>query len=546
MEHELSKAAQIERLLDIGLRLHQQGSLGEAEEVYREILRADFQYSDAWHLLGVLALRADFAQAAIELISEAVTLDPEQPIFRKDLGNAYRRLGHLDMALRCYGTALFLKPDYVEAQYNKATVLREDGELDAAVEAYRTALRLKPDDVDSLNDLGGTLRRQGEHQGAIDCYRAAIELDANEPGIHVNLGQVLEERGDQQAALSCYQRALELKPDHTTALLCWADLRPFTLDDRAEIERIEALLSDKTLLQEQIEHIHRVLGKAYDDCGLFDRAFEHYRLANTTKRERDRIVFDRQAHADFISRVITTFDARFFAQRNAYGIQSELPVFLIGMPHSGKSELGRVLAAHPRIRGAGDLTYFEDLSKQLPPGLETTRPYPDCAELIDVKSAERMAEIYVEQLRTRGGDAERIVDTAPNYAHVGLIALLFPNARIVHCQRHPLDISVAIYFKCFAWGQAYAYDLKDIAACYREYARLMGHWQDVLGDRMLTVAYEDLVADEARARRELVQFCGLQWDGLDMMPAPVLSDRFVNYWRNFEDYLGELKSELGY
>ena len=92
MEHELSKAAQIERLLDIGLRLHQQGSLGEAEEVYREILRADFQYSDAWHLLGVLALKADFAQAAIELISEAVTLDPEQPIFRKDLGNAYRRL----------------------------------------------------------------------------------------------------------------------------------------------------------------------------------------------------------------------------------------------------------------------------------------------------------------------------------------------------------------------------------------------------------------------------------------------------------------------
>ncbi len=545
MEQEPDKGTQLERMLDIALRFHHQGNLGEAKDIYQEILRVDFQHSDAWHLLGVLALQVGFVAAAIELIAEAVALDPEQPAFRNNLGNAYRRFGQLDAALRCYDAALFLKADYVEAHYNKATVLQESGELDAAVDAYRIALRLKPDDIDTLNDLGSTLRRQGDLSGAIECYRSALELEEKNPALHINLGRALEAQGDAAAALGCYEKALALEPDNAAALLWWAETRPFTLDDRAQMSRIEALLSDKGRTEEQIEYVHRVLGKVNDDYGLFERAFEHYQTANSIKRERHHVVFRRDDHADFVSRLIATFDAGFFEQKKALGSQSTLPVFVVGMPYSGKSELARVLSGDRRICSAGDLSFFEDLSKQLAPGFDSSLPYPESAELIDAESAERLAELYVEQLQKRCGEVERIIDSASNYAHLGLIALLFPNATIIHCRRHPLDVGLAIYCKYFGRGQAYAYDLGDIAACYREYERLMRHWEGVLTNGMVTIDYEDVVAAEERTRRELVQCCGLQWEEAAMKPAPVLSNRFVNYWRNYEAFLGELRSGLG-
>lgn len=204
--------AGVQKLLEIGLRFHEQGNLPEAELIYREVLRQDFDNADAWHLLGVITLESGYCDVALELIGEAVALEPGEPLYQNNLGNVHRRLDDLGAALDCYDQAIRARPDYVEAHYNRASVLRDQGRLGDAVEAYRIALRLRPDAFEVLNDLGGTLRRQGDLPAALECYRQAVELKPDSAELHLNLGRALEDAGAVDEAIAAYRRAMEVDP----------------------------------------------------------------------------------------------------------------------------------------------------------------------------------------------------------------------------------------------------------------------------------------------------------------------------------------------
>lgn len=212
-----SSDARIEQLLDIALRFHKQANLPEAELIYREILRHDFDNADAWHLLGVITLQSGYPKVAQELIEEAVALDPHDAAYRNSLGNTQQALGNRAAALRCYQRALAIRPDYLDAHYNQATVLRDEGRLEEAVDAYRTALRLGPDSVEVLNDCAGTLRRQGRLDEALEYYHRAVHLKPNDAQLYFNLGRALEEAGAINEAITAYAQAVQLDPNFMEA-----------------------------------------------------------------------------------------------------------------------------------------------------------------------------------------------------------------------------------------------------------------------------------------------------------------------------------------
>lgn len=202
----------LDELLDIALRFHRQGNLPEAELIYREVLREDFDNADAWHLLGVLIYESGYCEVALELLSEAVAIDPQEPLYHNSLGNTRRRLGELGEALQSYDRAIALAPSYAEAHYNRAGVLRDQGDLGQAVEAYETARRLNPSS-EVLNDLAGALRLIGNLDAALACYREAADLNPDEPRIQMNLGSALEERGEIDEAIKSYRRAARIAPN---------------------------------------------------------------------------------------------------------------------------------------------------------------------------------------------------------------------------------------------------------------------------------------------------------------------------------------------
>jgi len=259
--------------------------------------------------------------------------------------------------------------------------------------------------------------------------------------------------------------------------------------------------------------------------------------------------------------VIATFGAEFFARTDRAGSQSELPVFIVGMPRSGTTLVEQILASHPMVHGAGELDYMRRIMQTLPERLGVQRPIPECAANIDTALAERIAEEHLQHLREHSASALRITDKTPsNFLRLGLIALLFPKARIIHCQRDPLDTCLSCYFLRFGQGQAFAYDLDDLGRYYRDCARLMEHWRRVLPSPLLEVPYEALVADQEGWSRRLIAFLGLDWD--DRCLAFYRSERQVKTasvwqvrqpvyassigrWRRYAKHLGPLFAALG-
>jgi hypothetical protein len=259
-----------------------------------------------------------------------------------------------------------------------------------------------------------------------------------------------------------------------------------------------------------------------------------------------------------VARVIKVFDAAFFQARPDFGRPSELPVFVVGTPRSGKSLTEHILSRYPGVVAVGERKDLGKAVENAPESLRTSRKYPEWIPLVDQTLSRQMAGEYLKGLRKIVGDARLAVETMPaNFMRLGLIELLFPRARIIHCRRDPLDVGLACYFRNLNAKHPYTADLSVFGLYLRQYQKMMAHWRAVLPIPMLEVDYETLVAEpEAQARR-IVEFCGLEWDPSCLeypyRATPVqtnaddhgaVSDRFVGRWRHYERFLGPLKDAL--
>ena len=215
----------------------------------------------------------------------------------------------------------------------------------------------------------------------------------------------------------------------------------------------------------------------------------------------------------YVDRVIATFTPELLAEKVEFGNPSELPVFIVGMPRSGTSLVEQIAASHPDVYGAGELDDMRRIAVALSARLGTSETYPEVVRRLDPITTRAIAEEHLAQLRTHSAAAARITDKLPiNFHRLGLAAILFPRARLIHCMRDPLDTCVSCYFQEFAHGQPFAYDLGYLGRFYRDYERLMAHWHRVLPGKILDIPYEALIADQEGWSRKLIDFLGLPWD----------------------------------
>ena len=459
-------------------------------------------------------------------------------------------------AVSYYRRALTLDPKRAPVHYNLGTALKAVGDRAAAAESFRRALALDPKHVAALNNLGNTLRDMGRPAAAIDCFRRALALKPDYSPAHNNLGNALRDIGDAPGAVASFRRALDLRPGDPDLIYNLSTAKRFG-PESPEIAEAEAALGAKGLSAKDRCHLHFALGKMYDDGGAAAKAFAHYREANRLKRPR----FDRRARVALTSRLIASVSKGLLRRLRPIGHTSERPVFIIGMPRSGTTLVEQIVASHPRAFGAGELEDLPEIVMELGKALKTDARYPENLRLITARAARDLAMRYLKHLRALSPGAERVTEKGiGNYLHVGLIAALFPKARIIHIRRDPLDTCLSCYFHNFTGRQDYTYDLVDIGVYYREYERLMAHWRKVLLRPMLEVQYEELVADQAAVSRRIIAHCGLDWDDrcLDFhrteravqtasagqVRQPIYASS-IGRWRPYERHLGPLKRALG-
>jgi tetratricopeptide (TPR) repeat protein len=350
------------------------------------------------------------------------------------------------------------------------------------------------------------------HDLALASFDHAIALQPDGALAHQKRGVVLVSKGDMVGAEQMFRKALELAPDFAEPWFSLVNIRQFQSPDHADVHGIQSLIRQPGLSSENRELLLFSLGKVYDDCGRHDEAFEYYRQANEIRNQT--VAY----HAADVSRrnhrLREVFSRDFLARPFASGSDSRTPVFIVGMPRSGTTLLASMLSNHRSVATAGELPTLDDFAARLPGLTGGHRPYPQAVRELTPAVAVRLIQEYEQRLRRDAGPGvPHIIDKHPlNFLHLGLITLLFPKARILHCTRHPLDIGLSTYFQRFPRYYDYSFDLKNIGHFYREYTRLMEHWRQVLPRKPLEISYEDLILNTEPVVRRLLEDLELEWD----------------------------------
>ncbi|MBV8651067.1 MAG: sulfotransferase, partial [Alphaproteobacteria bacterium] len=517
----------------------------------------------------------DRARAVYE---SAVLANPCDAVAHDHLGLVHLVAQRLPQAMLCFERALFLRPDFAFAHYSLGLALQSAGRHDEAGASYRRAVALAPHFGDAQAKLGDLLYAASERTEALACFRRAsaadpqstlarlneakilldaddfaaaeqclrqaIALDPSNTELHRALGVALRPLGRFAEAIACFEQALALDPWNTAAALGLVQSKKLTLAERDFVEQLEAALRIDGATDRDRINLHFALGKAFDDLGEDAAAISHVDEGNRLMRQS--ISFDHAAHKALIDRTIAAFTADFISRHAALGCHSELPVFVVGMMRSGTTLVERILARHPDLRPGGELPFWGERAAEL------ARAGPGG---ITAAATQSVILDYLALLETIAPDSRRVVDKMPhNFLLIGLIHWLFPEARIIHCRRHPVDTALSIYFTLFDRRHDFAYDRADIVAYYRNYARLMAHWRAILpSDRFLELDYEALVADPEGTARRLVAFCGLDWH--EACARPETSQHIVKTasawqarqpitaasvarWRRYEPWLG--------
>lgn len=512
----------------LGLTSMTQGKHADAAKSFATALRLDPNLIDAWINLGLARYRSDDMDAATAAMRRALALDPFHRAATANLAVFLRLTGELEAAETILGRLLAHDPDAAAARINLASNRLLDGRP-------REALALLDERPLPQQDR---LRRQWLTQRAL----ALIEL-----------GRPIEAR----AALALTSGS----PSQLEPLIAWRQvLLAVSEGDReaakAEAVKMEASLADRSrLLPEHLIMAHFDLAKFWNSAGDRDRAFSHWHEGH---RVLGRLQpFSRETHRAWVDGMMARFDRVRMQSGPRAGNRDPAPVFIVGMPRSGTTLCEQIIAAHPQAFGAGERGALHHAFFAL--GRETAEGADRIAGL-DAASLDGVADRYLAELHALAPGKARIVDKMPgNFNYLGLVGLMLPGARIIHCTRDPRDIGLSIFTFRFYGYHAYAHDLGDLGWYIAEHERLMAHWREALPNPILTVALKDWVEDFDGTLRRVLAFLDLPYDpacerfyenqgrvrtvSRDQVRRPVNATG-LGRWRAYERHLQPLIAEL--
>jgi tetratricopeptide (TPR) repeat protein len=571
---------------------------GEREQAlahFRRAVEIDPDLAEAHSNLGQLLLEHKRLDEALIHCQAALRLCPGFAEAHSNLGNVLREMSRLEEAKACYREALRLNPDLGMVYNNMAQALQEEGKLDEAVlwyqealrrepssarihthlasalaeqqkyeEAiarYELALRQEPESAEAHNGLGWVWQEQGSHDRAEAAYREALRHKPDLAAAHCNLGTVRQEMGDLAGAERYFRQALHHDPRLPGALSQLAILLRQKLPE-GDFVAMRRLLDDPYLSDGQRASLLFGLAQAFDARGKYEQAAKSLARANAIaliELDKRGQGYDLAAHTRFVDQLIEVFTPALFERARGLGSDSERPIFVVGLPRSGTTLIEQILASHSQVFGAGELRLAGQDLEMLKEGDSKEAAAFEALGQLDGALLGRIASRHLARLEEISPDRAHVVDKMPdNYLHLGLLTVLFPRARFIHCQRDLRDVAVSCWmtsFRHIRWCNS----LEHIAARFQDYQRVMRHWQKVLPVDVLEVGYEETVADLESVARRLVAFCGLEWESACLrfheskgpvrtasvvqVRQPVYT-RSVARWRHYEAALEPLFSRL--
>ena len=579
---------------NLGLTQLHQKKLKEAIETYLQAVEINPGFYDALVNLSTSYDSLNNNDLAIRYAKKAHDLHQNNPATLNILAKHAAATNRLGDAITLYKSSLRLQPGLPQtyALLSNAYFLAKDYQL--AEEILKQGLTRLPGDSNLANSLGSFYASRNRHEEAIAEFRKAAAKDKRNTfalaamarsfialqkfdqalDILISANEEFPGNAEITAELSGYyqlhkdyESANELTSSYIAKMKTGSVLPENIAISHSKSCRhnnrlleakgiLEATINSKTSSHTALESLHYAYGDVLDGLHEFDAAFSSYQYANELIPRASDINYYERVLGDLIN----TLDRPFLDSVPSSGNETAQPVFIVGMPRSGTSLIEQIISSHPDAYGAGELSQIWDISNSVC-GAEHMINYAENLSSLSSEELNGYADNYLNTIRGLSNGEIRITDKMPhNFMQLGLIERLFPNATVIHCQRHPFDTCLSIYFRRINENHAYARNLEDLARFYKKYVELMQHWRKVSALQILDVRYENMVIDQKAESKKIINHIGLEWsdnvldyhksDRIIMTPShhqaskPIYTSS-MHRWKNYQKHIGPLIEILG-
>ena len=567
----------------------------EAAACYEKAIALQPNFPEAHNNLGNAYRALDRRTDAIACYQRAVTQRDGYAEAYNNMAAALRDSNDFESAEHAYRKAIQQKPTYIDAYNNLAIMLSGLDRTEDALRYLAEALKLDEKHVPTLLNVARVQLERGAHDIATQAASIARDLEPDKAEPHVVLADIQHELDQPEKALVHIERAVELEPEAADVRSFYGvllkslgrieearievrkaiDLNPKLYSAYANLNDLETFGADHDLLikmerifaeaedpeSERYVALHFAFGKALEDAGDYVRALEHYQVGARLRRAQ--LKYDEADTLGFFDHIMAAFPPEIFQDRPFDGNPSTEPVFIVGMPRSGSTLVEQILSSHPEVFGAGEVKVLNRSLAILRDRFPSIPKYPSMMAALEPDHYRQIAENYLTEMRSKANGAARITDKLlTNFFFVGLIQLLYPNAKIIHTRRNPVDTCLSAYTKLFKDDMPHSYDFAELGRYYRKYEEVMRHWDKVLPPGvMMTIQYEEVTEDLEANARAIVDHVGLKWDkaclsfhkstravktaSVAQVRRPIYKTS-VERWRRYGDGLAPLLEALQY
>jgi tetratricopeptide (TPR) repeat protein len=474
---------------------------GKAIPNFKTALRLNKKYNEARCNLGSALLLTGNTDEAIIQLERTLEENPKNLIAWNSLGNAKKSKNSVGEAKKAFKQALFLDPSYLNALNSYGVLLSQDGEYKKSIKQFESALEISSTDMEIFTNYLNALAADDQTEKAIQLLKESSTQVSRSPRLQLLMAELQARIGNLEKSIDLLTKLIRQEPNYFEAYRLLSSVHKFKESDEI-IVKMEEIYNTKTLNVNDTIQLGFSLGKAFHDIGEYDKAFYAYKRANQSRRQE--LIYDSNKFNQTIADVKKTLNRKWINTVKNLGDKSTKPIFILGMNRSGTTLVEQILSSHSKVTGGGEIPFLNRFCFKMFNNLESWKDF----------NSNSLTVKYLEQLNLIDEHAPHVTDKMPlNFAWIGLIKAILPNAKIIHLIRNPMDTCLSNYRNNFdSAGNGFAYDQKELANFYHQYRQLMHHWYSLFPNEIFRCDYDKLVSNQEDLSKSMIDYCNLSWE----------------------------------